>query len=264
MKTQPKEAYYFSHDANARHDPKIAKMLCKYKYGYQWYFMIVEILREQADFKYKMDEYYSNAIARDLHEDSDAIEIFIQDCIKEFGLFVSDEKYFWSESLLRRMKIKTEKSKIYRENAKKRWDKKASNGNANTMQLHSNSNAVKESKVNKSKVNKNLITNIPFSNFPELNNDSFKTTFIKWIEHKKQNKTPLTDIVISEQLEFLSTQSKPVECLKQSLRNGYKGLFEVKVDNPKSKVPDSVTNKKIARVKRNLKAANELIERTSR
>jgi len=145
-----KDAYYFSHDSNARHDPKIVKMLCKYKYGYQWYFMIIEILRDQADYKYKMDEYYCNAIARDLHEDSTVIADFVNDCIKEFDLFMSDGEKFWSKSLLTRMKIKEQKSKKYRENAKKRWENNASNGNATAMQLQSIKG--KEKKVKKSKV----------------------------------------------------------------------------------------------------------------
>lgn len=149
-----KDAYYFSHDSNARHDPKIVKMLTKYENGYQWYFMIVEILREQADYKYKMDEYYGNAIARELHKDCKTIVEFITDCINEFHLFASDGKKFWSESLLRRMKIKEQKSKIYRENAKKRWGNKVSNSNAIGMQLQSNGNALKESKVKESKVNR--------------------------------------------------------------------------------------------------------------
>src|SRR5688572_10126760 len=97
-----KDAYYFSHDSNARHDPKIVKMLTKYPYGYQWYFMIIEILREQSDYKYKMDAYYGNAIARELHTDCKTVESFVQDCIAEFKLFLSDGKSFWSGSLLKR------------------------------------------------------------------------------------------------------------------------------------------------------------------
>ena len=145
-----KDAYYFSHDSNARHDPKIVKMLTKYKYGYQWYFMIVEVLREQADYKYNLDEYYGNAIARELHEDGTTVVSFIADCINEFKLFASDGKKFWSDSLLRRMKIKDQKSKIYRENAKKRWKDKQCNSNAIAMQRQCIK--VKESKVKENNI----------------------------------------------------------------------------------------------------------------
>lgn len=43
-----KEAYYFSHDSNATRDPKIIKLLSKYKWsGYGMFWAIVEMLYEQ-------------------------------------------------------------------------------------------------------------------------------------------------------------------------------------------------------------------------
>jgi len=146
----PKEAYYFSHDANSRHDPKIVKMRTVYgTEGYGWYFMLVEILREQSNFKYKIDKYCYQAIAYELQCDCEKIEKFIDDCVKEFELFSCDGEYFWSESLNRRMQIKVEKSKKYAENAKKRWKKNDSiaiqshsNGIARTDEQLCNSNAI--------------------------------------------------------------------------------------------------------------------------
>lgn len=172
-----KDAYYFSHDSNARHDPKIVKMLTKYPNGYQWYFMIIEILREQADYRYKMDEYYSTAIARELHIDRKEVEQFVADCINEFNLFVSDSKKFWSRSLLKRMKFKDKKSKIYSENAKKRWG----NENAMAMQLHSNGNALKESKGKESKVKGATL----FINSEVSDKESFREAFYKNPDYTK-------------------------------------------------------------------------------
>ena len=46
-----KDAYYFSHDSNARHDPRIIKLRRQYgAEGYGVFFMLVEILREQDDY----------------------------------------------------------------------------------------------------------------------------------------------------------------------------------------------------------------------
>ena len=40
-----KDAYYFSHDANARLDPKNQAMICKYGMaGYGMYWIIIEML----------------------------------------------------------------------------------------------------------------------------------------------------------------------------------------------------------------------------
>ena len=52
-----KDAYYFSHDSNARNDQRLMKVRMKYGMeGYGIYFGIIEILREQAGYiLYKSD-----------------------------------------------------------------------------------------------------------------------------------------------------------------------------------------------------------------
>ena len=46
-----KDAYYFSHDSNARNDQRLVKIRMKYGMeGYGIYFGIIEILREQRDY----------------------------------------------------------------------------------------------------------------------------------------------------------------------------------------------------------------------
>jgi len=156
-----KDAFYFSHDSNARHDPKIVKMLTKYPMGYQWYFMIIEILREQDGYRYPLDEYSENAIAYELHIESEKVKQFLHDCIFSFGLLSQDENYFWSESLLSRMEALDSKRRKMSDNAKVRWSSK-SNAIAlqkdNQLQSKSNASKVKESKVNlKEKVKKESI-----------------------------------------------------------------------------------------------------------
>ena len=52
-----KDAYYFSHDSNARHDPKILEMRAAYgAKGYGWYWMIIEILRDQEAYRIKVKD----------------------------------------------------------------------------------------------------------------------------------------------------------------------------------------------------------------
>jgi len=51
-----KDAYYFPHDANARRDIKILQLRSTEKLaGYGFYFMVLEILREQKDFSIPSD-----------------------------------------------------------------------------------------------------------------------------------------------------------------------------------------------------------------
>ncbi|MFD1884006.1 DUF4373 domain-containing protein [Paenibacillus wenxiniae] len=157
-----KEAYYFSHDSNARHDPKITAMRSVYgSEGYGWYWMLVEMMRESEGYRLDMQGKYTwNAFASQLQTDSIRIAEFVHDCISEFELFESDGEYFWSASLNRRMELRDQKSEVRRKAAKARWDKEkkgstAEVDNATSMHLHSNSTANamqgKESKRKESK-----------------------------------------------------------------------------------------------------------------
>jgi len=145
-----KDAYYFSHDSNARHDMKIKEMRCVYGgEGYGWYWMLVEIMREQSDYKLKYDGQYSAQIyADELGTTPEKAKRFIDDCINEFGLFTGDGKHFWSESFLRRMeKVDNVRERLIdagKKGAEIRW---GSNSTLNSTPI-----AVKESKVKKSKV----------------------------------------------------------------------------------------------------------------
>lgn len=150
-----KEAYYFSHDSNARHDPKITAMRAAYgATGYGWFWVLIEMMRESDEYQLKMKGKYSfNAFALQMQSNTDEAKKFIDDCIHEFELFESNDQFFWSPSLLRRMSKREEKSGKARAAAQVRWGKE-SELDANAMQTHSERNALKESKVNESKENK--------------------------------------------------------------------------------------------------------------
>ena len=140
-----KEAYYFSHDSNARNDGRILNLRIKHGMrGYGIFWSIIEMLRDENSYKMRLE---CERIAFELHEDSEVIKSVIND----FDLFKIKDGLFWSESLLRRMKLKDEKSNKARQSALKRWNKVSeSEGNANALQSDSDSNARKgkERKVN--------------------------------------------------------------------------------------------------------------------
>lgn len=162
-----KEAYYFSHDSNARHDPKITAMRSVYgTEGYGWFWILIELMREANGYKLDMQGRYTfNAYAMQMHTDCTTAERFIHDCINEFELFQSDDCQFWSPSLLRRMEMREEISEKKRQAALKRWGNKKKN--ADGMHMHSTSNADgmqgKESKLNKSKGKENKEKKIPYA-----------------------------------------------------------------------------------------------------
>lgn len=162
-----KEAYYFSHDSNAKDDPKIIKLRIKHGWkGYGIFWALVEMLRDQDLFKMQM---HYDSIAFALREDCETIKSVIND----FDLFVIEDDFFYSESLLKRMNLKDSKSKKAREAANKRWK---STKDANAMQTHSERNAnVMQGKESKGKESKGNI---------EYHNDIFRTLWKseQWIE----------------------------------------------------------------------------------
>ncbi|MCU6798026.1 DUF4373 domain-containing protein [Paenibacillus sp. WQ 127069] len=161
-----KDAYYFSHDSNARVDPKILAMRGVYgAAGYGWYWILIEMMRDEGTHKLGMQSKYAfHAFASQMQCEPQISEQFIKDCINEFSLFKSDESHFWSESLLRRMTRKEEKSEKARKSAEARWGKNAASNKGspdgiNETQCDGDANAskndaIKESKVKESKENK--------------------------------------------------------------------------------------------------------------
>lgn len=139
-----KEAYYFSHDCNAREDEKILELRMDHDwYGYGIYWAIVEMLRDANDYTLQLN---CKRIAFALKTD----EKIIQSILKDYGLFSFNETHFWSDSLKNRMAIKEAKSKKAREAALKRWGKKEEievidieEVNTNALQTQSEPNAIK-------------------------------------------------------------------------------------------------------------------------
>jgi len=151
-----KEVFYFSHDYTARTDPKIMQMRSVYDgQGYGWYWMLVEMLYEEPTHKLSMQgKYVWNAFALQMNATAENIEAFVKDCISEFHLFDSDNEYFWSDSVSRRVQEREMRSEKARESANKRWNtsksmQPQSDGNANA----SKNDAIKERKGKERKDN---------------------------------------------------------------------------------------------------------------
>ena len=120
---QIKSTNYFSHDSNARNDEKLVRLRMKQgAAGYGVYFMILERLREEADYMSSKDY---NMIAFDLRVDAAIVKSVVED----FGLFTftDDGKCFYSESFTRRMDIKDtlrrQRSEGGKIGMKNRWKK---------------------------------------------------------------------------------------------------------------------------------------------
>lgn len=164
-KANAKDVYYFSHDCNARNDEKILAMRSIYGLeGYAMYFMIVEILREQDEYKLEITKYTWNTLAMQMHTEADKVKEFVNDCVNEFHLFVIENNVLYSESLIKRMKLFKEISEIRSKAAKKRWE------NSNDMQNECKSNANADQKQsNKIKLNK---TKLDYTKKEDINKNN--------------------------------------------------------------------------------------------
>ena len=160
-----KDAYYFSHDANARHDPKIIKMISSYGMeGYGWYWVIIEMLREQDNYKLSIsDQTDIDVIASQTNSDPIKINKYIDDCVKIFKLFKKSKKYLWSKSLLNRMEKMDEKREKGRKAAKIKWNRGCQN-DAKGMPNRYQNDALKEKKEKE----KNEISDPPVLDLKEM------------------------------------------------------------------------------------------------
>jgi len=218
-KEMVKDAFYFSHDSNARTDEKIIEMRMVHGWeGYGIYWAIIELLRETSD--YRMRTHYER-IAYALQTQSDLIKSVIND----FGLFVIDNKseYFWSQSLLRRMEMRENKSKKARKSANARWGKEnnRSESNANALQTHSERNARKGKEI---KETKEILLKYR-QNSSYFDSDEIFDMFCDWVEVYEAKHGNLHEIAIKEHIKDLNTIAS-IEHIKQALADAIKGQYK--------------------------------------
>ena len=99
-----KDAYYFKHDSNASHDPKIKALINQYGIeGYGRFWIIIEMLRESSGYKLENKQYIWDALAEQMKCPIPEMKKFIKDCSETFELLVQEDGFFYSNSLLERM-----------------------------------------------------------------------------------------------------------------------------------------------------------------
>jgi hypothetical protein len=154
-----KDAYYFSHDANAHKDPKVLKLRMKFGWeGYGIYWAIIETLREQPEYKWKAND---KALLSYTFANGEPIVTDIVDHCIEIGLLENDGTHIYSQSLLKRMEKYENKRKKRVEAGKKGAQKRWGDNDSKDNHKQSDSNAIstpiakngkgKESKVKESK-----------------------------------------------------------------------------------------------------------------
>lgn len=191
-----KDAYYFSHFCNARHDRKIRRLRKELGIeGYGIFFMLLEVLREQIDFKYPLNDIDL------LAEEFNTSEAKLKTVILSYDLFQLDETgHFYSNKFIFYLKPYIEKTERARSAAIKRWSDLTKENNANALQMECVGNARKgeESKGDESRVDESKrffadekIANEIFEFFSidkEHPSSQPKLSKVKWFLDELQNK----------------------------------------------------------------------------
>ena len=117
-----KNTFYFSHDYNARSDPKLIKLSMKFGMeGIGIYWCVIEMLYENNG---TMD-YDLEMISYNLHSDINIVKSIIE----EFDLFIVNNGKFYSKSCVERLELRNSKSVKASDSAKSRWLEEKKNKN---------------------------------------------------------------------------------------------------------------------------------------
>lgn len=147
-----KDAYYFPHFSNARNDAKLVKLRRVMGIeGYGMYFLLLEVLREQTEFKLPLSSLED--LAYEWHISKEKLLAVVTN----FDLFEIIDEVFISTKLITYLQPYIEKSERARKAANLRWNN--ANDYANALPEHSKCNAskVKERKVKESKVKESKV-----------------------------------------------------------------------------------------------------------
>ncbi len=133
-----KDSYFFPHFYNARHDRKIKRVMKEHgAEGYAVFFMLLETLREQTDFKFPLADI-------DLLADEFGVsDATVRSIIDGYNLFEIDEvdNTFYSPKLIHFLQPYIEKTQRARSAANARWEKLNANAKVNEVHKNSTSNA---------------------------------------------------------------------------------------------------------------------------
>ena len=247
-KTNDKDAYFFAHDCNARNDPKILALRSVYgAEGYGVYFMLIEILREQPEYKLSVNKYIWSTLAMQMQVEAKHLEEIITDCCTEFAengstLLVNDGEYLYSASLLRRMGKVDDISNLRREAARKRWENQPCKGadgpdgcrpDANAQQNDAKKRKAKQSKEKQTKAEESRVD--IFAAF--AGGDADLLSALRGFETMRAKiKKPMTDDakrrMLARLVKLAGDRETQIAILHQSEDRCWAGVFELKDDGP--------------------------------
>lgn len=164
------DAYYFSHDSNAKDDPNCVLLIEQLGLeGYGIYWVLIELLRDQPGYRYPL--VLVPAISRRYNTTNEKMKTVITN----YQLFEIENDEFFSLSLIKRMEHLDSKRKQASIAGKRSAEVRMLNASSTDVQQTFNASStikVNESKVNETKP-KEIIEDIPYSEIVSyLNSES--------------------------------------------------------------------------------------------
>ena len=217
-----KEAFYFPHFCNARHDRKIRRLRKELgTEGYGIYFMLLETLREQQDLMYPLEDLDL------LAEEFNVSEAKVRVAICNYGLFeIDEEQKFFSPKMLVYLEPYFKMKEQRKIAGQKSADKRKSIEISTTVQQPFNDRSTKESKGKESKEKESKVNESKIYSLDPIRNE----LFIKWVKYKKEKKSNYTESGINQLLIDWGNKSNDEleKAINNSISNNYQGLFEPK------------------------------------
>jgi len=217
-----KEAFYFPHFCNARHDRKIRRLRKELgTEGYGIYFMLLETLREQQDLMYPLEDLDL------LAEEFNVSEAKVRVAICNYGLFeIDEEQKFFSPKMLVYLEPYFKMKEQRKIAGQKSADKRKSLEIPTTVQQPFNDRSTKESKGKESKEKESKVNESKIYSLDPIRNE----LFIKWVKYKKEKKSNYTESGINQLLVDWGNKSNDEleKAINNSISNNYQGLFEPK------------------------------------
>jgi uncharacterized protein YdaU (DUF1376 family) len=223
---------YFSHDYNARSDSKLVRLAMEHGMeGIGIYWCIVEMLYESGGY---IDLSECERIAFELRTDSERIASIV----RSKAFCITGEK-FYSDTILKRLEKRDEKSHKTSQSAYSRWHNN-SKDDANAMRSHTERNAikVKENKSKRKEKEEDTHARDPFFYLKEgvNSNQDLVKKWVYWVEFRRKMKRPYRtkegETAAYNRLLKLSNSDSDIaiQIIDQSIVNEWQGLFPLKTE----------------------------------
>jgi len=240
-----KEAFYFPHFCNARHDRKIRRLRKELgTEGYGIYFMLLETLREQQDLMYPLEDIDL------LAEEFNVSEAKVRVAICNYGLFeIDEEQKFFSPKMLIYLEPYFKMKEQRKLAGQKSADKRKLLEIPTTVQQPFNDRSTKERKVKERKVKESKVNEIKvkeskvsfsemLSPYIDSLNSEYENFYSYWTEKNAKGKerweaetffdiTRRISTWMKNNNKFANTINHPQEPVKGKHQKNFENLQEL-------------------------------------